>query len=118
MTTPGIDIIRIGRIEKSLTKAGFKEKVFGSAEIAEQELRGNKPQGYAACFAAKEAFSKAVGSGISGFSHSDVQLLHKENGAPYLSLSGNAKRENARFSVSISHDGDYAVAIVIMECEA
>ena len=119
MTIPGIDIVLISRIEKSLQAKGFKARVFGTHEMAEQEARGNKAQGFAACFAAKEAFSKSIGTGMRGFAHNEVELLHHESGAPYISLSGNAlkiaKEKNAKFSVSISHDGDYAIAIVLLE---
>ena len=116
MMSPGIDMVQISRIEKSLKTKGFKERVFGADEIYEQEKRGNNPQGFAACFAAKEAFSKALGTGVVGFALRDVQLLHRENGAPFLQLSGNAKERGGTFSVSISHDGGFAIAIVLREC--
>ena len=119
MIIPGIDIVLISRMAKSLENPAFILKAFGQEEIAEQTARGSKPQGYAACFAAKEAFGKALSTGVSGFALKEVQLLHRENGAPYLSLDGAARRiaveKNAAFSVSISHDGDYAAAVVIME---
>lgn len=70
-----------------------------------------------AAFAAKEAFGKALGTGIRGFSLCEAEVLHKENGAPYLFLSGKAKaasdKIHAEFSLSLSHDGDYATAFVI-----
>lgn len=63
---------------------GFYEKVFGKRERAEFEKRGARLESLAAAFAAKEAFGKALGTGIRGFSLCEAEVLHKENGAPYL----------------------------------
>lgn len=106
-------------MEKALKTKGFRERYFGEREVAEQSLRGDRPEGYAASFAAKEAFGKVLGTGVRGFSLREVELLHRENGAPFLALSGAAAeladQRGLRLSVSISHDGEYAVAMVIGE---
>ena len=82
-------------------------------------VRQSTKQGYVTVqrLLAKEAFGKALGTGIRGFSLCEAEVLHKENGAPYLFLSGKAKavsdKIHAEFSLSLSHDGDYATAFVI-----
>ena len=70
-----------------------------------------------AAFCAKEAFSKSLGTGISGFSLKEVSLLHNERGKPYLSFSGNAEKivhkTGCSFDVSITHTESLATAVVI-----
>ena len=115
MIFSGIDLVEIERIEKSLKNPRFLEKYFGEAERAELEKKNFKPESVAACFAAKEAFSKVVKAGISGFSLCEVQLLHEESGAPYFCLSGKAKElaREMELSVSVTHTTALAQAIVI-----
>lgn len=116
MIKNGIDIVKISRIEKSLENTSFFEKVFGENEREELIKRNMPPESIAAAFAAKEAFGKAFEVGISGFSLCEVQVIHKDNGAPFFLLSGCAKelaeKENCELALSISHDGEYAIAIV------
>lgn len=115
----GIDSIEIDSIEKSIKSERFVKRVYGAAELAELELCADtgKAQRYAALFAAKEAFSKALGTGIRGFSLTEVEVLHEENGKPYLHLSGNAKelaqKTGCNFEISITHTKSVATAIVI-----
>ncbi|HZJ75608.1 MAG TPA: holo-ACP synthase [Clostridia bacterium] len=115
----GIDSIEIDSIENSIRSNRFVERVYGASELAELTLCGDaeKAQRCAALFAAKEAFSKALGTGIRGFSLNEVEVLHEENGKPYLYLSGNAKElaehSSYNFEVSITHTKSVATAIVI-----
>ena len=116
----GSDLAEIPRIAKSIEQPRFIQRVFGTQEL--QELQNRHPQHYAAAFAAKEAFSKAIRTGIRGFALTEVQLLHNESGAPYLQLSGKAlhlatARGFTRFCVSISHTDTLATAIVLAENE-
>ena len=114
MISNGIDLIEIDRIKKSLESEGFRTRVFGADELSELESR--KAQSYAAAFCAKEAFGKAVGTGLCGFDMKDVQVLHDENGKPYFRLSGRAKELadslGYEFALSITHTDLYAAAIV------
>lgn len=114
MISNGIDLIEINRIEKALQKEGFKARVYGENEL--KELEKKKAESYAAAFCAKEAFSKAVGTGISGFSFREVEVLHDERGKPYFLLSGGAKELadglGLDFSLSITHTAEYAAAVV------
>ena len=114
----GIDTVEIKRIEALLkNKEQFLCRVFSIKEQQEFDKRNNKPQHIAAAFSAKEAFSKVLGTGVSGFNLNEVSLLHKENGKPYLEFSGKAlkivKESKLAFDVSITHTDSLATAIVI-----
>ncbi len=114
MISNGIDIVEIERIEKALEKQSFKSFVYSSEEL--KELENKKAESYAAAFCAKEAFSKALGSGIDGFKLNEVRVLHNSLGAPYLSLTGNAEKiasnKGLKFALSLSHCEKYAAAVV------
>ena len=98
----GTDIVKISRIEKSIKSPSFLNKVFSEEERAYCK----KAENFAGLFAAKEAYLKAVETGIK-LPLSDVEILHNENGKPYINGVQNC-------DLSISHDGDYAVATVIL----
>jgi holo-[acyl-carrier protein] synthase len=114
----GIDTVEIKRIETLIeNKERFIDRVFSLKEQEEFNKRNNKPEHIAAAFCAKEAFSKAIGTGISGFNLNELSLLHKENGKPYFEFSGKAleivKETGLSFDVSITHTDSLATAIVI-----
>ena len=117
----GLDMVEISRMADCMDHAHFVERVFGEQERQELMLRRFAPQSAAAAFAAKEAFAKAMGTGLRGFSLSEVQLLHDELGAPYLSLSGRAERmareRGLTFAVSLTHTKELAAAVVIAQEE-
>lgn len=98
----GTDIIRISRIEKSLEKESFKASVFTENEI----LYAKRAETFAGIFAAKEAYFKAKGTGINRRLNT-IEINHDEKGKPYINGVPNS-------DVSISHDGDYAIASVIL----
>lgn len=116
----GVDIISIDRIEKSLERESFVKRVYGGAEIAlfcgKDKVRTNS---LAANFAAKEAFSKALGTGVRGFDFNEVQILRNELGAPYFQFSGRAgkivEEKNLECKVSLSHENGKAIAFVVIE---
>ncbi len=116
----GVDIVSIDRIEKSLGRESFLTKVYGAREIAlfaaEDKTKINS---LAANFAAKEAFSKALGTGVRGFELTEVEILRDDMGKPYFYLSGKAKEiaesRNLVFAVSLSHEKDKAIAFVVAE---
>ena len=113
----GTDIIEVSRIENSMKNPRFLEKNFTDAENEYFLKKGLNPQSVAACFAAKEAFSKAIGTGISGFSLKDIEVLHNECGAPYIMVYENAKKalSNGKIHLSLSHSKEYATAMVVIE---
>ena len=118
----GIDLIEVARIEKQV-KAGtrFKERIFTEKEIAYCEKKKNSAQNYAARFAAKEAFFKALGTGLSGgLAFQDVEVLNLSSGKPDIVLHGKAKlfaeRQGIRnIQVSLTHLKDVAGAVVLLE---
>lgn len=123
MIAVGIDLVEIVRISESITRnKNFVARFFGEDEQVLFSTRGMQ-QGYiqtvAANFAAKEAFSKALGTGIVGFALKDVEILRDERGAPFFKLSNRALemvlKRNGVLSVSLSHTDNYATAVVILE---
>ncbi len=119
MLSVGIDLVEIKRIKNSIRNPRFCSRVLGKSEYAQLASRGFPVQSIAASFCAKEAFSKALGTGIRGFKLYEVELLREENGKPYLHLTGNAaqiaSQQNKLFSVSVTHTKEYAAAVVIGE---
>ena len=71
----------------------------------------------AANFAAKEAFLKAAGVGLGGFSLGDIQVLRQESGAPFYHLSGTAAAfaQKLTLHLTLSHEGEYALAFALFE---
>ena len=113
----GVDIIEIPRIQAALVRHGerFLERVFTPAEVA--ECRG-RADALAARFAAKEATTKALGTGIGPVSWREVETLHKRSGEPYLILHGRAQQVAdflglTTWAVSLSHSRDNAIAVVV-----
>lgn len=80
----GVDMTRISRVHKACEKDSFVNRYFSQQEI--QQAQG-KVEKLAADFAAKEAFSKALGTGIRGFALSEVSLLRDELGKPYYAFT-------------------------------
>ena len=118
----GTDIIQVERIKKSIeTIPGFTEKIFTSHEIEYCKNKTNKYEHFAARFAAKEAFFKAIGTGWrGGLAFSEIEVNNDELGKPSFKLYGKSKQfvENNNFSniqLSITHIKDLAQAFVIIE---
>lgn len=119
ITGIGTDIVEISRMEKSIENTGFLERYFTDTENKYFMLKKYNPQTIAATFAAKEAVSKAFGTGFSGFSLKDIEIIHTELGKPYIKLYNDAKdlSNGARLYLSLSHTEHNAVAFVVMERE-
>jgi len=119
----GIDTVSVSRIEKLIRERGdrFLRKVFSENEIGEGMKRTKTAPFFAARFAAREAFVKALGTGFSrGVSFRDIAVGKGERGKPDLLISPRVEalletRGIERCHVSITHDGDCAQAIVILE---
>lgn len=114
--TTGVDILKISRIENSLKNPNFLTRVFGPREVQDYEIH-QKIESLAGNYCAKEAFSKALGTGVRKFSLNEVEVLRDSLGKPFFVFSGRAKdivkAQGLSFSVSISHEADYAVAFVV-----
>jgi holo-[acyl-carrier protein] synthase len=111
----GTDIIAIKRLEKSLEKFGnrFKEKYLNTSEIE----RTKKIESLAGIWAAKEAIAKALGCGIGkDLSFHDITVKKDALGAPSFALSEEAQKKHriTESSLSISHDGGFAIAVVVI----
>ena len=116
----GNDIIEIERIEKAILKEGFKNKVYTQKELENIEKRGNRTETYAGIFSAKEAISKAIGTGVREFSLIDLEILNNDLGKPYVVVSEKLdkilknKKEDYQIEISISHSKKYATAMAII----
>lgn len=119
MLLVGIDLVEIEKIEKSVKNPRFCRRILGGTEYSQLEMRGFPVQSVAASFSAKEAFSKALGTGLRGFALDEVELLRDQDGKPSLKLSGRAlsiaQARKLKFSVSVTHTRAYAAAVVIGE---
>ncbi len=117
----GTDLTSCERVEKAMRRQSFVNKVFGKDEQQWLAKKTNPYKSAAANFAAKEAFGKACGTGIftSDFLLSEVQILRKKTGEPYFEFSGKAKlfvqQKNVAAHVSLTHEGSFAFAFVVLE---
>ena len=123
----GSDLIDIRRIEKTLERFGerFINRVFTPVEIARSERKAQRIPSYAKRFAAKEAFSKAVGTGFRrGVFMKDIGVVNARSGAPTLALTGGAAivlaemvphGHEARIHLTLTDDHPWAQAYVIIE---
>ncbi len=111
----GVDISSPERFEEMDER--LLSRLFTKREIEKAPHRASEY--YAARFAAKEAFAKAMGTGIKGFSLTEIEILEDDNGKPYFSLSGRAEKlaEGLRLHLSMSHEREAAVSMVVAEDE-
>ncbi len=118
----GTDLARIARFHKYLEPdSRVLERIFTAGERSYSLKMKNPAPHLAARFAAKEAFLKALGTGLrEGLSWQQIEVIRDELGCPTLQLEGRAAellaaRGAKTTHLSYSHDGDYAVATVILE---
>jgi holo-[acyl-carrier protein] synthase len=113
----GVDLIEIARIEEVINRHGkhYLERIYTPAEL---EQSGKQIESLAGRFAAKEAFAKALGTGIGEVAWKEIEILGDEQNAPTLKLYGAAEQKAkelglSTWSVSISHGQSLAVAFVV-----
>ncbi|MBC7687230.1 MAG: holo-ACP synthase [Aquabacterium sp.] len=118
----GTDMIEVERVAVKIAKeSGFRELVFSKKEIDYCEAKANKFEHYAARFAAKEAFFKAIGTGwLDGTAFNEVEITNDEKGKPVLALLGETALAIAAMNfknilVSLTHLKTIASAVVIIE---
>ena len=123
----GSDLIDIRRVEKSIERFGdrFTHRCFTEVERAKSERRKNRAESYAKRFAAKEACSKALGTGLAyGVFWRDMGVVNLPGGKPTMVLTGGAGEQLARLMpaghhpvihVTITDEYPYAQAFVIIE---
>ena len=117
----GTDIVSVDRIKKSLKNRNFINRIFNEKEILKCKKINKSVNCYAKRFAAKEAFSKALGTGISkGINFNEIVILNKKSGKPYINIIGQTKKilskkfkkKKSKISLSLSDENKYAVAFV------
>lgn len=123
----GVDIAEVSRFNKWVNDGNLIERYFNVNELSENkdDLTDRQisalSQHYAARFAAKEAFAKALGTGIRDFDLKDVYIKNDELGKPYVVLENSALKvfesrcQGAKVHISLSHEKEYAIAYVIIE---
>jgi holo-[acyl-carrier protein] synthase len=119
----GIDLVKIDRIERMMSRWGdlFLGRVFTEKEIARCQKRARPAECFSGRFAAKEAFLKAIGSGLrNGIRWTDIEVDNDPLGRPSLSFRRRAKevlqaQGIPKVLLTLSHDSPYAVAHVILE---
>ncbi len=110
----GIDIVENGRfLDKS---DAFLSRIFSSRELSAAPS-AKKEEYYASRFAAKEAFSKALGTGFTSISAKDIEILSEESGKPYIVRCDKISEMigEARIHLSISHEKAYSIAMVVLD---
>ncbi len=123
----GVDIIEIERVRQAIqNNKNFLRKLFTEKEIDYFISRKMNSEVIAGNFAAKEAVSKALGTGIRGFSFKDIEILRNELGKPHVILHSGAKlignklvgnNNLLKIHLSISHNNSNAIAYSVLEGE-
>ena len=117
----GTDIVKTSRLKKILSNKLILNRIFHIKEIQRCNKTNKFHNCFAKRFAAKEAFSKALGTGISkGIKFNEIVILNQKNGKPYIKLLNNTKlivekllkKKKYKISLSISDESNYAVAFV------
>ncbi len=117
----GIDIVNVQRMKHWPRVEGIIKRFFNPAEIRSAKERGpSYILSLAARFAAKEAFGKALGTGLTGLKLTDIEVINNHNGKPDIILHDTAlKAFNAHgggiIHLSLTHEKEAAVAVVIIE---
>ncbi|MDR0599578.1 MAG: holo-ACP synthase [Treponema sp.] len=117
----GVDAVKVSRLEKWAADSALLERFFDPREIsAVRERGGGMVRSLAARFAAKEAFVKALGTGLAGIVLRDIMVLNPLDRRPELTLEGSALEAlrvsgGTRAHLSLTHEGDMAIALVVVE---
>lgn len=116
----GTDIIEIDRIKVAVERTpNFLEKTFTKSEIEMFNEKNMKYETIAGNFAAKEAISKAIGTGMRGFSFKDIEIIRNNFGKPIVNVSDKVIKviglDKFTFNISISHNKSSAIAFATLE---
>lgn len=118
----GVDILRIERMEKALARHGSRllTRLLCAAELREVRARANRARALAMCWAAKEAFVKALGTGFSGIGWRDAGVVRAGSGQPQLvfsrALTARMRRDGIGAAhISLSDEGGMVCAYVVLE---
>jgi len=119
----GVDVVHVHRMTRWRKIPGLLERYFDPQELAETLSKGSGVDlSLAARFAAKEAFGKALGTGLAGIVLKDIMVRNRHNGQPEIIVSGTALKAlgvcgAARVHLSLTHESDNAIAMVVLENE-
>ena len=117
----GTDIVKVSRIKKTINKNSILTRLFHKDEISKCKKVKKSFNCFAKRFAAKEAFSKALGTGIAkGINFNEIIVLNDKNGKPFIKLSEKTKKnvnkklkkKRYKISLSLTDEENYAVAFV------
>ena len=117
----GTDIVKISRIDKLIKKKNLISRLFNKKEITKCSMIKNAKNCYAKRFAAKEAFAKALGTGLAkGIKFKEIIVMNEKNGKPFIRLIDKTKiivekkikRKKYKISLSLTDEDKYAVAFV------
>ena len=120
----GVDIVENKRFSKSIKNINFINRVFSKKEIELSSKHKNKTNYYAKRFAAKEAFYKALGTGIrNGYSFKDVSIKNDKYGKPLININNKIKKmiynkfkvKKFKIHLSLSDEKKHSIAFVILE---
>ncbi len=117
----GTDIVKVNRMKKLIKNKSFLNRIFDVVEIKKCLKTKKSSNCFAKRFAAKEAFSKAMGTGISkGINFNEIVIFNEKNGKPFIKLMNKTKKnveqkfkkKKYKISVSLTDEDNYAVAFV------
>lgn len=117
----GLDVVHVDRLMHWQKIPGLLERYFHPEELAAAMAKGSPAMlSLAARFAAKEAFGKATGNGLSGITLKNILVMNHHNGKPYMQLFGNALDAfttcgGELIHLSLTHERDNALAMVVIE---
>ncbi len=120
----GTDIVKNTRIKRLLKTKKFISRIFSQKEIKKSQNLSNKTSYFSKKFAAKEAFLKAVGTGITkGINFKDITVTNTNNGKPKILINSKVKKfvrqkltkKKINIFVSISDEAEYSISLVIIE---
>jgi holo-[acyl-carrier protein] synthase len=117
----GVDVVHVDRLKRWLKIPGLPERYFHPEELSSALAKGMGAElSLAARFAAKEAFGKALGTGLAGIVLKDIMVANRHNGRPEIEIFGTAraalkKRGADRVHVSLTHERDNAIAMIVLE---
>ena len=119
----GVDVVHVNRMERWRKTRGLLERYFHPRELSDALSRGTGADlSLAARFAAKEAFGKALGTGLANIVLKDIMVRNRHNGQPEIEVFGTAlealKRSGSgKIHLSLTHERDNAIAMVVIEHE-
>jgi len=119
----GVDVIHVNRMERWRKLPGLLERYFHPDELSAAMAKGSGIElSLAARFAAKEAFGKALGTGLAGIVLKDIMVKNRHNGQPEIIVFGTAldalkQSGAAHIHLSLTHERDNAIAMVVLEYE-